>query len=373
MSVEKNRYYHKLYQYKEDIKDADAIAWVFTDQNTMEKIPFCFPKIKSYELRCKILYSALCQSDVMTVRQKWGEANYPIAPGHEIIGEVILLGDEVKDFSIGDIVGFGAIRHCCDNCIYCSKGMEELCEGTDEEFEHGTYGIHWGGYATHLQQPSKFFYKIPNNFDIKIGAPLLCAGITVFYPMKRFLKPEMNTCVIGIGGLGHLAVKFLKNFGNKVTAFTTSKEKIEEIKSFGADEVIISTNEEEMKKCKIKYDFVVNTLPVKGEFKKIFDLCAKGGYLVQVGMPNEETELPVKVFDLVCREIIFVGSCDGPRWAMKEMLNLCAEKKIYPLVEEFKFEDFPKAFDKLENGKPHFRCVVNVKDYLTKFENEKKK
>ena len=128
-----------------------------------------------------------------------------------------------------------------------------------------------------------------------------------------------------------------------------------------------------MKKCKVKYDFVVNTLPVKGEFKKIFDLCAKGGFLVQVGMPNEEIELPIKVFDLVCREINFVGSCDGPRWAMKEMINLCAEKNIYPLVEEFEFDDFPKAFDKLENGRPHFRCVVNVQDYLKKFENKKNK
>ena len=186
------------------------------------------------------------------------------------------------------------------------------------------------GYATHLQQPFKFFYKIPKNFDIKIGAPLLCTGITVFYPMKRFLKPEMNTCVIGIGGLGHLAIKFLKSFGNKVTAFTTSKNKIDEIKSFGADGIVISTNEKEMKKYKVKYDFVVNTLPVKGEFKKIFDLCAKGGFLIQVGMRNEDTELPDKLFDLVCREIIFVSSCDGPRWAMKEMIKLCAEKNIYP-------------------------------------------
>ena len=177
----------------------------------------------------------------------------------------------------------------------------------------------------------------------------------------------MKKAVIGIGGLGHVAIQFLHKLGHKVAAFTTSKDKEELIKKLGGDEIIISTDEEEMKKVKGKFDFVMNTLPVSEKFDKYLCTVAKGGYFVQVGLaPASDFNVTFDNSKLVINELTIVGSCVGPRQPIREMIKLCVEKDIYPMVEEFSFDDFPKAFDRLENGKPKFRCVVNVKDWAEK-------
>ena len=357
-------YNHPLYKHVKDEKDADAVAYAFVNKDKAVKFPFKFPPLAKNELRANILYAGLCMSDVHTVRELWGPCNYPIAPGHEIVAEVSAVGEDVKDFKKGDLVGFGTIRDICHKCRYCKDGREELCEDVEE---HYTYGIHWGGYATALQHPADHFFHLPKGFDLAKGAPLFCAGITTFYPMKKYLKKGMNCAVVGIGGLGHMALKFLKAMGYKSAAFTTSKNKIDMIKDLGASEVILSTDDAQMKAANKKFDFVINTLPLKGEFEKYFETVAKGGIFVQVGMPAvADCDFKVNVWALVTKEIDFVGSNVGPRWCIKEMLPLCAEKNVYPMVEEFSFDDFDKAFEKLEKGKPKFRCVVNVKDYAEK-------
>ena len=361
---EKETYEHDIYKYCKDEKDADAVAWAFVNPKKMVKFPFKFPELKPNEIRANILYAGLCHSDVLTVRSEWGPAKYPIAPGHEMVGEVSLVGSEVKDFKKGDLVGFGTRRNCCEKCDYCLQGRENLC--TDVK-DRGTYGHYWGGYSTAIQHPAKFFYHLPENFKLNLGSPLFCAGITTYYPMKKFLKEGMKTAVIGIGGLGHVAIQFLHKLGHKVAAFTTSKDKEELIKKLGGDEIIISTDEEEMKKAKGKFDFVMNTLPVSESFDKYLCTVAKGGYFVQVGLaPASAFNVTFDYSKLVINELTIVGSCVGPREPIREMIKLCVEKDIYPMVEEFSFEDFPKAFDRLENGKPKFRCVVNVKDWAEK-------
>jgi uncharacterized zinc-type alcohol dehydrogenase-like protein len=360
----KENYEHKLYTHCEE-KDADAVAWAFVNKEKMVKFPFKFPPIAANEVRANILYTGLCHSDVMTVREHWGPAMFPIAPGHEIIGEVSLVGSDVKDFKKGDLVAFGTVRDSCGKCRYCKKDREELCRDVEE---HYTYGYHWGGYATALQQPASHFFHLPPNFKIEKGAPLLCAGITTYYPMKKFLKDGMNTAVIGIGGLGHIAIKFLKKLGHEVTAFTTSPNKIDMIKKeLGADHVVISTDEKQMKEVADKFDFIINTLPTRDGLEKYINTLCGEGIFAQVGMPPVNAcSFNLDAFTLVVKEAVFVGSNVGPNWCINQMLPLCAEKDIYPIVEEFSFEDFPKAFDKLENGRPHFRCVVNVKDWAEK-------
>ena len=207
---------HPLYRHC-DIKEADGVAWAFINKDKMIKYPFQFPEIAPDEIRINVLYAGLCQSDVHTVREVWGPCQFPLVPGHEIIGEVSLIGSEVKDFKKGEIVGFGTMRDCCGNCKFCKKGKENLC--LDADF---TYGLYWGGYATAMQQPAKFYFHLPEGFKIEKASPLFCAGITTFYPIEKYLNEEIQTTgVIGCGGLGHMAIQFLHKMGKHVTAFTT--------------------------------------------------------------------------------------------------------------------------------------------------------
>jgi D-arabinose 1-dehydrogenase-like Zn-dependent alcohol dehydrogenase len=358
------KYDHEIYKHCPDEKEADGIAWAFVNKEKMVRFPFKFPEVGPKELRANILYAGLCHSDVLTVRELWGKTTFPIAPGHEIIAEVSQVGSEVTDYKKGDLVGFGTMRDCCEECAHCKEGREEICTAKGEHF---TYGKYWGGYATAIQQPAAFFFHLPEKFDLARGAPLFCAGITTYFPMEKYLKPGMKAGVVGIGGLGHVAVKFLKKLGHEVTAFSSSPNKVQSIKDLGVDNVIISTDDEAMKAAEGTIDFMINTLPIKDGFDKYFKTMASGGYFVQVGLPpHEDMNLSFPCALLVIKEITIVGSCVGPRPVIKKMLPLCVEKDIYPIVEEFPFEDFPKAFDKLENGRPHFRCVVNVKDYAEK-------
>ena len=364
MTEEKEIYEHPLYKYCKNEKEADAIAWAFVNSKKMVRFPFKFPALGPNEIRANVLYAGLCHSDCMTVRSLWGPAPYPIALGHEMVCEVSQVGSEVKDFKKGDLVGFGTQRDCCDKWKWCLRGEEEVCPNVQER---GTYGKYWGGYSTAVQQPAKFFFHLPKNFDLKRGPPLFCAGITTFYPMKKFLKEGMNTAVVGVGGLGHLAIQFLHKLGHKVTAFTTSEDKIPLIKKLGGDEAIISKDPAQMKAAQGKFDFVINTLPTFKNVDNYINTVALCGYYVQVGAgPVTEANVTFNIFNVIMKEVKVVGSLVGPRKIINDMVKLCGEKDIYPMIEEFSFEDFPKAYDKLENGRHKFRGVVNVKDFAEK-------
>ena len=356
-------YEHELYKHC-DIKEADAVAWAFVNKDKMVQFPFKFPEIGQEEVRVNVLYAGLCQSDVHTVRQTWGPCKYPIAPGHEIIGEVSLVGKDVKDFKKGEVVGFGTMRDCCEKCKFCKKGKENLCREGNDNF---TYGIHWGGYATAMQQPARFFFHLPEGFKYEKAAPLFCAGITTYYPMLKFLTDDMKTTgVLGCGGLGHMAIQFLHKMGKHVTAFTTSEKKTELLKQLGADKVVISTDPEQMKAATNSIEFLINTIPNDIDFQQYVSCVERGGKFVQVGMPAVDDSLKLNVNALVGNEVELIGSMIGPRKAINTMVEFCNKNDVYPIVEEYPFEEMPKAFEKLENGRPHFRCVVNMKDYAEK-------
>lgn len=360
-----SEYEHKLYKYTSEIKDADAVAYAAINKNKFDFFPYKHPKLESNEIRANILYSGLCLTDSHYTRSKWGKIKYPVAPGHEIIAEVSEIGENVKDFKKGDKVGFGYLRWCCDTCKNCKIGKETLCLDNSGE-EKSTFGTHFGGFSTILQQPASHFIKLPDKLKLDVSASLFCAGITVFTPIKRYLKPGMSTAVVGIGGLGHLACQFLSKLGHEVTAISTSPSKFEYYKQFGVTDIINSNNLEDLKKNNSRFDFVLNTSPSSDNFENLIELTAKGGYFIQVGAPDISEKINISLNVLVMNEISLVGSLVGSREDIKEMLNLCAEKEIYPVTEMFDFEDFPKAFDKLEHGKPIFRCIVNVGDYSKK-------
>ena len=352
---------HPLYKHC-DIKEADAVAWAFINKDKMIEYPFQFPEIASDEIRINVLYVGLCQSDVHTVREVWGPCQFPLVPGHEIIGEVSLIGDEVKDFKKGEIVGFGTMRDCCENCKFCKRGKENLC--LDADF---TYGLYWGGYATAMQQPAKFYFHLPEGFKIEKAAPLFCAGITTFYPIEKYLTKEIQKVgVIGCGGLGHMAIQFLHKMGKHVTAFTTTENKIDLLKQLGADTIVISKDTNQMKAAEGSIEFLINTIPNDIDLQPYVSCLERGGKFIQVGMPSDNDNLKININSFVVNEIEIIGSVVGPRHSINKMVDFCYKNDVYPIVEEYPFEEMPKAFEKLEHGKPHFRCIVNIKDYANK-------
>ena len=361
--MEKENYEHEIYKHCEE-KDADAIAWAFVNKEKMVKFPFKFPPIGPKEVRINILYAGLCQSDVMTVREHWGKVKYPLAPGHEIIGEVTLVGSEVKDFKKGDKVGFGTRRYCCGQCEACKRGLETCCEN---RAERQTYGKYWGGYATQMQQPADHYFHLPEGFDLAKGAPLFCAGATTFSPIKKYLKPGMKAAVAGVGGLGHVALQFLHKMGHHVTGLTQSLDKKDLIISLGGDGILNMKDEEAVKKAYNSFDFIINTLPTNNGYSTLIKLTAPGGVLVQVGEgPSNEPNVCCLAVEVVAKELTLCGSLVGSRKLIREMIPFCMEKKVYPMVEEYPFDEFPKAFHRIEKERPKFRCVVNVKDWAEK-------
>ena len=350
---------HPTYKFVDE-KEADAFAWIFVDDHSpMKKVAIKLPELKPDEVRIKVTYTGLCHSDLHSVRGHWGPAAYPLAPGHEIVGRVTHLGSEVKNLQIGDVVGLGGARQCCNKCASCTHEMEQLCDSKELEQQY-TYGPKfWGGYMTSIQHPQDFFIKVPKELPEDKVPPLFCAGITLYAPIARYAKPGQNVAVLGIGGLGHLGVMYAKAWGCNVTAFTTSKEKEAFIKKLGADRVVISNTESYQQEAG-KYDLVLNTLPGADDSINFVGLTAKRGTFVQLGAPPLGTNFQISPFQFMMGHSTFTGSGGGNRKETREMLEFSAKHNILPLCETFDFDDFPKAFDRLEHGKPIFRCVVDV-------------
>ena len=356
-------YEHQHYKHC-DIKEADAVAWAFVSIDKMVQFPFKFEELRDNEIRVNILYAGLCLSDVHAVRGTWGPCPYPLSPGHEIVGEVSLVGKNVQDFKKGDIVGFGSMRDCCEQCKFCLTGKEHLCRNSDDNF---VCYIYWAGYATAMQQPAKFFFHLPEGFKYEKAAPLFCAGITVYYPIERYLTQDIKTTgVIGCGGLGHMAIQFLHKMGRHVTAFTTSESKRELLTKLGADKIVISKDPQQMKEAANSIELIINTIPNDIDFQPYISCLQKGGKFIQVGMPYIDNSMKINVIDLVANEKQIIGSVIGPRQSIKNMIDFCHKNDVYPICEEYPFEKMSEAFEKLENGKPFFRCVVNVKDFAEK-------
>ncbi|KRX00455.1 GroES (chaperonin 10)-like protein [Pseudocohnilembus persalinus] len=357
----------QLYKHQPDLKKADAVAWVLTEANSkLEQYPFEFYPLKEDEIRGKILYTGLCQSDCHCGREKWYKGvSYPFCGGHEIVAQVTKVGASVKDFQVGQIFGAGPQRNYCENCDACQRGEENLCEK-----HQGQYDPHFGGYSTHCQVPARLAFHIPEGMPLEQIPPLLCAGMTVWAPIKRWYdqqkeKKGLKVGVFGIGGLGHLALQFLNKLGLEVTAFTTSTNRNKELQELGAHHIAHSTDPEKLKQSAYSQHMIVNTLfiPDSQQFGRILGVLKKGGHLIQVGIPDSETNMIISPMQLVFNQISIDGSIVANKQATNECLEFAKKHAVYPICEQFPFDKFPEAFDLLENGRPKFRACVNVTDW----------
>ena len=313
-----------------------------------------------------IKFSGICHSDIHTIKGHWGKQQYPQVPGHEIAGIVTAVGKNVTKFKLGDKAGVGCMVNSCMQCDSCKNGEEHHCETTGMTGTYGSpeksspTGITQGGYSNNIVVTEHFAIKIPKNMDLKFAAPLLCAGITTYSPlMKVKMKKADKIGVVGIGGLGHMAVKLAVSKGAEVYAFTTSPSKVNDIKGFGAKEVIVVRSGEDLKPWKGKLDFMISTVPYAYEMSAYIDCIKPYGFFTQVGQPING-ELTINNFNMIFNRVNFNASLIGGIPETQEVMDYCAEHKIYPQIEIIKAEEINDAWKKVVNKDARYRYVIDA-------------
>jgi alcohol dehydrogenase (NADP+)/uncharacterized zinc-type alcohol dehydrogenase-like protein len=318
------------------------------------------------DILIEIKYSGICHSDIHTIKGHWGKQQYPQVPGHEIAGIVTAVGKNVTKFKVGDKAGVGCMVNSCMECASCKKGEEHHCETTGMVGTYGSSeksspsGITQGGYASNMVVTEHFAIKIPENMDLKFAAPLLCAGITTYSPMMQYkIKKGDKVGVVGIGGLGHMAIKLAVSKGAEVVAFTTSPSKVNDIKAFGAKEVIVVDAADKLKPWKGKMDYMISTVPYAYEMSGYIDCVKPYGYFTQVGQPING-ELMINNFNMIFNRVNFNGSLIGGIPETQEVMDYCAENKIYPQIQIIKAEEINEAWKKVVNKEARFRFVIDA-------------
>ena len=319
------------------------------------------------DVRIAVEYSGICHSDIHTVRGDWGDMPYPVVPGHEIIGRVIEIGNNVTKYAVGDLVGVGVILKSCGECENCLAGDDHFCQGpggpllTYAEADPYTPGAFTqGGYSREIVTTEKFVFSIPENLDKAGAAPLLCAGITVYSPLKHWgAGPGKTVGVAGVGGLGHMAVKFAHALGAHTVALTTSPEKVELCKSLGADEVLITTDKDAMKAAAEKFDLIISTLPGDHDMNPFLDLLGLNGSYVVVGAVGNMTH-SFSLPKLMKRHRSIAGSQIGSTRETQEMLDFCGEHNIVADIELINADYINEAYDRVVAGDVQFRFVIDA-------------
>jgi uncharacterized zinc-type alcohol dehydrogenase-like protein len=297
-------------------------------------------------------YCGICHSDLSMWHNDWGRTSYPFVPGHEVVGTVVAAGAGVKNLKIGDRVGVGWIAGSCLACAQCLSGHQNLCPNMEETI----VGRH-GGFAERVRAHWAWAIPLPAALDAAKFGPMFCGGITVFQPIVMGdVKPTDRVGVIGIGGLGHMALQFLKGWGCEVTAFTSSDSKREEAKSLGAHRVVNSRDEAQIKAIEGQLDFILTTVNVSLDWDAILAALAPRGRLHFVGATLEP--VPVPAFALIGSEKSLAGSPTGPPQTSAKMLDFCARHAIAPITEEFPMSQANEAFQHLEDGKARYRIVL---------------
>lgn len=318
--------------------------------------PFTYelPELGSEEVDIKVHYCGICHSDLSMLGNEWGMTQYPFVPGHEIVGEVIAVGSEVKNLVPGNLVGLGWNSASCMHCDQCMNGSHHLCHTVE-----GTIVGRHGGFADQVRGHWSWAIPLPEGIDLKKAGPLLCGGITVFNPIiLAGVKATDRVGVIGIGGLGHMALKFLNKWGCEVIAFSSNPDKKEQILAMGATQVINSRNPEELESIAGSLDFVLNTTNVSLDWSSYLTALGPQGKFHTVGAVLEPMAIPA--FSLIMGEKTVGGSPLGSPALTRTMLEFCVRHNIYPMVEEFPMTEVNKAMDHLEKGKARYRIVLKV-------------
>lgn len=315
------------------------------------------------DVEIEITYCGVCHSDLHLAKNEWGGSSYPMVPGHEIAGKVIQTGSEVTKFKVGDLAGIGCIVDSCRECQYCKEGLEQFCvPGNTIVFgspDKHLGGRTFGGYAESIVADEQYVLKMPDKLDPAAAAPLLCGGITTYSPLKHWkVGPGTKAGIVGIGGLGHLAIKIAKALGAHVVVFTTSPSKVEDAENLGADEAVLSTDAEQMSKYAGSLNFILDTVSAAHDANAYLNLLKVDGTLVLVGAPAEP--LAIGSSSVIMGRKSFTGSNIGGIAETQEMLDFCAEHNITADIEMIKMQEINKAYDRLENGDVKYRFVVDM-------------
>ena len=320
-------------------------------------------ELQNHDVEMEILYCGICHSDLHQIKNDFGGTMWPIVPGHEIIGRISRIGKKVTKFKVGDLAGIGCIVDSCGKCEYCESDLEQFCdEGVTYSFNSPDKylgGATYGGFSESYVCEDKYVVKVPENIDLKAAAPLLCAGITVYSPLKHWKAgPGKKVGILGIGGLGHLAIKIAKAMGAEVIVFTTSPSKIEDAKRLGADEAVLSSDAQQMSKYARKLHFIIDTVSAKHDVNTYLNLLRHDGSVVLVGLPPEPFE--VGAFNVVMGRRSFSGSNIGGIAETQEMLDFCAKHNITADIELINVNQVNEAFVRLQKGDVKYRFVIDM-------------
>lgn len=327
--------------------------------------PFVFERrdLRPNDIAMEILYCGICHTDLHQARNDWGWSMYPVVPGHEIVGRVTGIGSEVTRYKIGDAVAVGCMVDSCQHCDQCRKGEEQLCrEGMTQTYndrDRITRDITYGGYSKHLVVREEFVLRMPDGLDLSRAAPLLCAGITTYSPLRTWnAGPGSRVGVIGLGGLGHMAVKLAVGLGADVTVLSRTADKQADALALGADRLLVSSDEAAMSKAQSGFDLIIDTVPVKHDLNLYVPLLDVDGTLVivgQLGPIDEPSTVPL----LLGRRRI-AGSPIGGIRQTQEMLDFCARKNILPDCEMIRMEQINEAFERMERADVRYRFVIDM-------------
>jgi uncharacterized zinc-type alcohol dehydrogenase-like protein len=318
------------------------------------------------DVQIEILFCGICHSDLHSVRDEWSDfmsTTYPIVPGHEIVGRVTQVGSAVTKFKSGDLVGVGCMVDSDGVCPRCKAGLEQFCQSViftyNSPDKHQTAPVTYGGYSDSIVVDQRFVLRVPDNLELAGVAPLLCAGITTYSPLRHWgVTKGKKVGVVGLGGLGHMGVKLAHAMGAHVVVFTTSPDKTEDALRLGADEVVVSRNDDEMQKHAGSFDFILDTVSAKHDINVYLNLLSLDGNITLVGAP--EKPLDVAAFSLIMARRSLSGSSIGGIPETQEMLDFCGEHNITADVEVIPIQKVNEAYDRLLKSDVKYRFVIDM-------------
>jgi alcohol dehydrogenase (NADP+) len=315
------------------------------------------------DVAIEILFCGVCHSDLHTVRNEWQNTVYPVVPGHEIVGRVTAVGASVTRFKVGDIAAVGCMVDSCRTCPACARGLEQYCQSfpilTYNSPDKHLGGMTYGGYSDSVVVDEAFVLRVRDGVNLAATAPLLCAGITTYSPLRHWkVGPGQKVGVVGLGGLGHMALKLARAMGAHVVQFTTSANKVEDALRLGAHEVVLSKDANQMQKHTSSFDFILDAVSAQHDINAYLNLVKLDGTLTLVGAP--EQPLPVASFPLIMARRSLSGSLIGGIAETQEMLDFCAERKIASDVEVIAIQQVNEAYERLLKSDVKYRFVIDM-------------
>ena len=365
-----------LLSYIEEIKAEDMIVQTsqksgiitkgYAAQNSDSPLaPFSFerrtPGVR--DIHFEILYCGVCHSDLHQIRNEWGNAIYPMVPGHEIVGRVISTGAQTKKFKAGDVVAVGCLVNSCRECENCKQGIEQYCMngpvGTYNSYERDGKTVTYGGYSSYMVVDEDFALRVPTNLALEAVAPLLCAGITTYSPLRHWnIGKGHKVGVLGLGGLGHMAVKFASAFGAEVTMLSSSAAKEADAKKLGAQRFALTTDPANTRPLKSYFDFIIDTVSAPHDYNMYLRMLATNGVHICVGAPPSPSQ--IKAMTLIGNRRSIAGSSIGGIPETQEMLDFCSSYNIVADVEVIAMKDINEAYERMLKGDVRYRFVIDI-------------